>query len=304
MPLTLALIALGILLGVALLLYINKVKQGSYGKLTGSDFYRGEDCSIGFTVKGQGKPIVLLHGIAANRCVWREITPLLAQNFKVIEVDLPGFGQSEVDGDNYDLDAQSKRLADFIRSVSREPVKVVGSSMGGAIACWLAKTEPKLIDSMVLISPATNSRRVPKALAGLKAVAPKLNSLLGRSLMKQFIRVVCTDWDKIDGNVVDLYLQPYKTNPKVTEAFFKSFELLSDHRLPASLTEIETPALILYGENDRVVRKTSMEELNQILSSSNLVCHMEGGHHLMEDEPEWVYHQSIGFLTGQQSKIL
>lgn len=103
--------------------------------------------------KGSGEPIVLLHGIASSSMTWRNVTPLLSANKRVIALDLLGFGDSpKPDWSHYNLDDHAQAVARTIKKLHLKNVTLVGHSMGSLIAVNVAYRYPRLVKQLVLCS--------------------------------------------------------------------------------------------------------------------------------------------------------
>lgn len=111
--------------------------------------------SIAFVDVGKGeKTIVLVHGLASNAGFWRYAIPELSKNYRVIAVDLPGYGKSQKDAYPYSMTfyaEQIKRLADELKL---DKFILVGHSMGGQIAITFSLKYPERLEKLVLASPA------------------------------------------------------------------------------------------------------------------------------------------------------
>ena len=128
---------------------------------------------------GQGDTtLVLLHGYGESLMSWRAVADRLGTRFRVVAVDLPGFGLSDKPAGPYTLKAMHRRMAAFIARWTDGPVIVVGHSMGGEIAASLALTEPRVV-AAVLIAPAGYALgevvdSLPAGVAGLAGAATPL----------------------------------------------------------------------------------------------------------------------------------
>ena len=111
---------------------------------------------------GSGRPLVLVHGLATTRVIWRRVVPLLAPGRRVITFDVPGFGKSPPAGPGFALDQVAEQIAASLDL--DEPFDLVGHSMGGAIALTLASRHPERVDRLVLVAPA-GLRPLPGAAA-------------------------------------------------------------------------------------------------------------------------------------------
>lgn len=121
--------------------------------------------ALALDVTGRGRPLVLVHGLATTRSVWRHAAPLLARRRRVVALDVPGFGASAPAGRGFELDAVAAAVLDGLRRAGvREPFELVGHSMGAAVALTLAGGAPGSVRSLVLVSPA-GLRPLPGAVA-------------------------------------------------------------------------------------------------------------------------------------------
>lgn len=100
------------------------------------------------------QPIVFLHGIASSSLTWRNVLPLVDEQYRVICLDLLGFGASpKPDWSLYDVGTHAKAAARTIRSLHlRQPVVLVGHSMGSLVAVEIATRHSKLISRLILCS--------------------------------------------------------------------------------------------------------------------------------------------------------
>lgn len=95
---------------------------------------------LNFARRGDGPPLVLLHGIGHRWQAWEPVIDRLARRHEVVAVDLPGFGESRIpqDGRSLDLAATVEHVAEFLVHQGLERPHVAGNSLGGAVALELA----------------------------------------------------------------------------------------------------------------------------------------------------------------------
>ncbi|MBW5484065.1 alpha/beta fold hydrolase, partial [Streptomyces bambusae] len=103
---------------------------------------------------GTGEPLLLLHGIGHHFQAWHPVTGILAAEYDVIAVDLPGFGASAAlpDGVPYDLDTVVPALGALCAALGVERPHVAGNSLGGLLALEMGRRG--LVRSVTALSPA------------------------------------------------------------------------------------------------------------------------------------------------------
>lgn len=144
-----------------------------------AEWLQADDVTLRSVRLGAGDTtLVLLHGYGESLMSWRAVADRLGTRFRVVAVDLPGFGVSQKPGGPYSLEAMHRRMAAFIAQWTEGPVVVVGHSMGGEIAASLAMTEARIV-AAVLIAPAGYGisgliDSLPPGIAGLAGAATPL----------------------------------------------------------------------------------------------------------------------------------
>lgn len=298
------LIALGIVLvffAIYLVLFILDRRRAKYLELAPSSHFHElkSGVRVHYQSLGVGKPLILLHGLGASSFTWRIVIPLLAQRFRVIAIDLPGFGRSSKDPNrDYGLDNQAQTLIQFLEEIGIKKAVLVGSSMGGAIGLWMAKKAPEKFEKIIVMAPAVSSQLMPVELARLSNLfLPTTTLLMSKTLIRTILKRVLSKHELITDEIVRHYQRPYIEEPKSINTFIKATSILSDSRLPHELSDIESEILILYGAKDRLVPKAVMDQLRKVLPKAQYIEHKTAGHHPMEDEPEWVCEKLEEFIN-------
>ncbi|UQA55002.1 alpha/beta fold hydrolase [Polyangium aurulentum] len=103
---------------------------------------------------GSGPPIVLVHGLGGSHVNWMSVGRALAARGRVLAPDLIGFGRTPLAGRAPSIDANVAMLARFLDNEVKEPVTLVGNSMGGLVSALVAAERPSLVSRLVLVAPA------------------------------------------------------------------------------------------------------------------------------------------------------
>ena len=223
----------------------------------------------------------------------------LTQHYRVTAIDLPGFGDSEKNPDlDYGLDAQTERLAEFVEKLPQS--SLCGGLLNGRSTGFMAREVLSRACGKALRdrAPAADHRIVwltQKALGFVKFFGKNLTSrFLVESAYKRVVEKPEHFKKRSSTSTTDLY----EKDKNAPTTFWKAQETLRDKRLPDALKVLKTPTLVLYGEKDKQVKRRNIDHLLQAVSHARLALHPKGGHHLMEDEPDFVLNEIESFFNA------
>lgn len=214
---------------------------------------------IRFIEAGAGVPVLLVHDFAATREMWSQTITRLAQSFRVVAPDLPGFGASEKPDPQryaYGWDAFSDSMFDLVAALGLGRVHVCGQGMGAGVALSLAAKHPALVHKLVLTSALVYPPR-EHALerAGRVPVIGALlwRQLMGRALFRAYVERVLYSGatDLSSSRVTDLY-ESFNA-PAGRQAAHATLVAIADTRpLVARLPRVSADTLVVWGRDDEV----------------------------------------------------
>lgn len=241
--------------------------------------------------------LVFIHSIGSSTYSWRYQIEDLKKNYRVIAFDLLGFGKSEKPIDqSYNLESSTKRIITLLDALNITSCSLVGCSLGGALALWLASQYKGRFHKVIAIAPAAVTSVVPFYSLKHHLLSPLASKLVSRTLIRLALFNGGYAYSKnITPEVVENYYAPF-SEANAIYCFLKTVETIKDKNIFASLKNISIPTLILWGEKDRVVRRRDIVQIANQLLSAIKIYHPTGGHHLMEDEPTWTNQQIHSFL--------
>lgn len=109
------------------------------------------DCSISYVDEGTGSPILFVHGFPLDHTMWRFQIADLRHDYRVLAIDLPGFGQSSPPRSEMSITGFADLLVEFIDQIGiRSPITLCGLSMGGSIALQFALRHPSRLCRLIL----------------------------------------------------------------------------------------------------------------------------------------------------------
>ena len=243
------------------------------------------------TVDGSGPPVLLLHGFALDARMWRPQVRALAGAYRVITVDLPGFGPSPTGAG----DATTARaIVDTLDALTSEPAHVAGLSLGGAVAVDLALAFPHRVRSLTLID-AVLLRHSPGARAWPAAAAlakeGKLSEAREAWLADPLFAAASARPDVLSvvREMVDDYSGDHWSGRATTR-----FEVTDP---AARLAEIACPTLVLVGEHDLPSFRAMADAYAAAIARATLEVIPGAGHLASMEAPDAVNARMGRFLA-------
>jgi pimeloyl-ACP methyl ester carboxylesterase len=112
--------------------------------------FRFENISVTYSDTGSGRTIVFLHGYLLTKEVWQPVTEILSKQFRILSVDLPGHGESDVAGETHTMEFLAAATRAAIIDAGAPKVMLAGHSMGGYVTLAFAEKYPEILGGYVL----------------------------------------------------------------------------------------------------------------------------------------------------------
>lgn len=236
---------------------------------------------------GTGKPIVLIHGGGAGADSWgnwKDVIPALGDGFRVIAVDMLGFGHTgKPNGDFvYSQQARIRHMAAFLKALDLDAPLVVGNSMGGATALGIAVEHPELIGKLILMGSAGLNTQVHEDLK------PVIHYDFTRDGMVRLVRALTTDAFVIDDALID-YRFSLATDPDTRRAYAAAMAWIREQNglfyPEAYIRQNRVPTLVVNGKNDKVVPVSNAYKFLDLIEQSSGYIMPYCGHWAMIEHP-------------------
>lgn len=225
--------------------------------------------NINYEVEGEGKPLVLLHGWLANLDTMKPLQKHLCKHFKVYNVDVIGFGKSDLPKQPMNTNDFGNFLNDFINSLKIENPILIGHSNGGrAIINYAGRNLGKINKIVLIDSAGIVPKRKPKYY--VKVYTFKLL----KNITKIFPKT------EMFNNIKERMLgkfgsSDYKNSPEVLR---RTMSIIVNEDQKAIMPNIKVPTLIIWGEKDTATPIEDGKTMEKLIPDSGIVVYKDRGH--------------------------
>ena len=259
---------------------------------------------------GEGRPVVLVHGVTLQGEVWAPLMHLLADRFRVVAIDVRGHGRSAVGTDGVGRVAAARDLASVLEQLDLRGVILGGHSMGGMIIGELCAHHPDVVAERVAglvlmntaISHLVPGRVVPATQAIRRRADERVTS--GRRMP----RVIGANDRSLVATRVAFGTRPSGAAVEQVRRMGEQVDLryyvplwadLLDYDGEAALEALDIPALVLVGSRDLLTPPAMARRIVSHLAQGELHVVPGAGHQLMQERP----HEVAGFIADLADRL-
>jgi pimeloyl-ACP methyl ester carboxylesterase len=260
---------------------------------------------------GEATPVVFVHGLSGCWQNFLENIPSVSQTRRVVTLDLPGFGESEMPHEKVSITGYARVVQEVCDRLELERISLVGNSMGGFIAAELAIRQPARVERLALVSAAgissANVARLPVLTLGRIGAAMMANQAvdhryiamrprarqLALGLVARHPRLLAPDL-AYEG------LMRGADKPGFNSALRACLEYDFRDRLP----EIEAPTLIVWGEKDSILSVRDADEYERLIPNTKKLVMRDTGHVPQVERPEAFNRELLEFLDAKAGSEL
>ncbi|MFX0004343.1 MAG: alpha/beta fold hydrolase [Candidatus Hodarchaeota archaeon] len=271
---------------------------------------------ICYEIKGEGEPVLLVHGFGDRKEHWRAQFGELSEYFKVIRFDNRGAGKSDRPDVIYTMELFADDINSLLDYLKIKKTHIIGHSLGGMIVQNFALKYPNRINKIVLINtiagmtppgiPPYQGIEIYKrsAIAGIEARIkdPLNNFLVGakHSYSREFWKQMNDDPKKKFHNiwsVEDLVAEKTLYGPTEKDIIHQS-EALASHNTYERLHEIKHKVLIIAADKDKSCPKLMNQKIHELLPNSEFIVIENAAHQSILEYPHIINQYIIKFLKS------
>jgi pimeloyl-ACP methyl ester carboxylesterase len=255
---------------------------------SGNNEYKHADSgrtSICYHERGSGEPLVLIMGFGADGTVWEKHAAVYEKHFRCIVLDNRGVGRSGQPAGPYSTKMMADDTIAVMDHAGVDKARVVGISMGGAIAQELAINYPDRVQSLVLVSTWARFNAYAKAVyENLKHIRASVLPQYFTELLQLWIYAPPYYEKHADILRADAEAAAQGENPQSRAGFEGQLDACINHDAVERLHNINVPVMITVGSMDIFTPPAFSELIHQRIKHSVFSIYPEGGHvHHWED---------------------
>ncbi len=262
-----------------------------------SKFIKIKGIDIHYRDEGDGTPILLIHGLGGSLHNWDKITSHLVKHFRVIRIDLPGFGLSGY-FDGIDVHTIVDLIHEFTNSININNTHIVGNSLGGWITWEFAIKYKEKVNKLVLMNSAGffgGKERIP-TFEIIKR--PVFKKIMKRGVPRLLISVILRRQVYYKNRVSKAMIEKYYKMINIEGNFERLFSIAKVDLKPNVdlLHTIQNPTLIIWGKQDTTQPVEYAYEFKKRIPQAEIEIYDKVGHIPMIEEPHRTFADVLSFL--------
>jgi pimeloyl-ACP methyl ester carboxylesterase len=234
---------------------------------------------IHYCVEGRGPALLLLHGVMGSLHSWQGWVDQLSPYYRIVRLDLPGFGNSgHLASDDYSPEHALELIDQLCAHLHLEQLSIAGNSLGGFFAWYYAANRPERVEKLILLDPLGYPQKLPPLISLMSL--PLLGGLAGYlspdTLLERVLRM---------------------RNPAAMVQVSRQLRSF-DGELARHIPRVRCATLLMWGQEDRWVPVELLDAWRRDLPSAQVKVYPGIGHVPMEEIPELTALDAHAFLSG------
>ncbi len=263
---------------------------------------------IHYRVDGRGPNLLLLHGELSSLRAWDAWVRELAASYRIIRIDLPGFGLSDQLGsDDYTPEHVLELVEQVRANFHLERFHLAGHSLGGFLSWYYAAHHPDRVERLILLEPIGYPQKLPPfaSLLSQPGIGELVRAGAPRFLVARLLRAAYGDPRLVTDELVDRY-HALLSRRRHRVALVRTFRRLRAYHDDAALCRqiplVRAPTLLLWGQLDRWVPAALLASWRRDLPTAEVRVYPGVGHLPMEELPGQTARDAHEFLSPSERR--
>lgn len=251
-----------------------------------------------YEVHGEGDPVILICGLGSQMVSWATQVPIYSKHFKVVVFDNRGSGKSDKPEERYLTSDMADDTAALMEELGIESAHVVGKSMGGMIAQWLAINYPEKVQNLVMGCSSASRDEVGNEILRMgREIATKIGpkAVWLMSLYMGYNR------EYIEQNLgtIKQAMDTVPDDPEALKGYIGQSYACEGHNALDLLKTISSKTLVMLGENDLIASPKRSTVLADQIPNSELKVFSGVGHGFWRERQKEVDELVLDFLLNK-----
>jgi pimeloyl-ACP methyl ester carboxylesterase len=275
---------------------VNKYATGE------SKFIDIDGLRVHYRDEGKGPILLCLHGVQSSLHTWDGWVNAMKTNYRIIRIDLPGWGFTGPSNFGYSRDETVKFLKKFVDAMGLKKFSIAGNSYGGFLSWNFVVDNQAMVDKLIIIDGGGYPFKTP--LPVILMTTPVIRNLstmiTPKFIVAMFVRNVYGTKSRVTDETIDRYynLMMYNGNRKESVKFFQGTRKQMETE-SAGMNTIKIPTLIMWGRQDAWIPLSVMERFKKDIPHARTIVYDGVGHVPMEEIPEITAKDADAFLSGR-----
>ena len=236
---------------------------------------------IHYATSGRGDPVLFLHQTPRSWDEYREVLPIIGENYRAIAMDTIGFGDSYKPEERGSIEAYAGGVIDFLDAMSLERVSLVGHHTGGVVAVEVAATYPERVHKLILSS----TPYVDAADREERKKRPSIDEVEFKEDGSHLVEIWRKRMPFYPQNRPDLLTRLLIDTLKVGERMEEGHRAVGAYKMEEKTALIKAPTLVLAGRKDQF-SFPRMKPLSEAIRGSEMLIIDEGLVPMVDQLPE------------------
>ena len=265
-----------------------------------------DDMNIHYKDEGHGPVLILVHGVCASLHTWDGWTQRLKDRYRIIRLDIPGFGLTGPAPDTsfYQIDEAVKLFERLVEEMKLEKFYLAGNSLGGYISWNYALKHPEKVEKLILVDSVGFPQPLPGiiALASFPIIRIYARYIMPRFLFDSAVEQVFGDQSKITDKLKDRYFELAMregNKGSYVDVFTEMRRMCGNENLSKGIKDLKPPTLVMWGTKDIWIPFKYFENWKKELPTAKFIQYEGAGHTPMEEIPDETARDADLFLSGK-----
>ena len=258
------------------------------------------DTRVHYFEKGKGPILLLIHGIGQSLYTWQQNIDYFVENgFRVIALDLPGFGYSGHPVIYYTVEEYALIIKTFMDALHIKNAHIAAFSTGCLSAVYLAVQHPERVRRLVFISPGGPGEHYPFA---IRMMTTKIGHMLARifiteTAVQRILHELFFDATMVTDEMVEGYFAPYK-DKEVRDTLAVALTHFDDTEARKMLKSVKQKTLVFTGIDDKIHIPDMTRVYYTMPQNAEHISLRNCGHLVHEEKSDRFNSETLAFLTA------